>query len=71
MIVPGNFSGNGFTDLLFYDPTSGEGYFYTTDGKGNTNLLQKQDWRKTWSIILPGNFGGSGYSDLLFYDRNP
>ena len=35
IIVPGNFGGNKFTGLLFYDPMVGEGEFYKTDGKGN------------------------------------
>jgi hypothetical protein len=69
LIVPGNFRGNGCTDLLFYDPTTGEGEFYTTDGSGNIALLKTHaNWRKTWQLIIPGNFGGNGYTDLLFYD---
>jgi hypothetical protein len=68
-IVPGNFGGNGFTDLLFYDPTTGEGEFYTTDGAGNLSLLKHYTgFRTTWQAIVPGNFGGNGYTDLLFYD---
>jgi hypothetical protein len=69
LIVPGDFGGNGVTDLLFYDPTSGEGEFYTTDGSGNLSLLKKYtSFRKTWQLIVPGNFGGNGVTDLLFYD---
>ena len=69
LIIPGNFGGNGYTDLLFYNPTTGEGEFYTTDGSGNIALLKRHtDWRKTWQLIIPGNFGGNGYTDLLFYD---
>jgi hypothetical protein len=70
--LPGNFGGSEFTDLLYYDPKVGEGEFYTTDGKGNIQLLKKHTgWRKTWSRILAGNYDSGGYSDLLFYDRNP
>ena len=69
LIVPGNFRGNGCTDLLFYDPTTGESEFYTTNASGNMARLKKYtDWRKTWNLIIPGNFGGNGYTDLLFYD---
>ncbi|MBC1198282.1 hypothetical protein H0901_24415, partial [Microcystis aeruginosa BLCCF158] len=69
LIVPGNFGGNNYTDLLFYDPNTGEGEFYTTDGSGNIAFLKKRtDWRKTWKLIVPGNFGGNDYTDLLFYD---
>ena len=69
LIVPGNFGGNGYTDLLFYDPTTGEGEFYTTDGSGNIALLKKHiDWCNTWQLIVPDNLGGNDYTDLLFYD---
>jgi predicted Zn-dependent protease len=71
MIIPGNFGGSSFTDLLFYDPTTGQGEFYTTDGNGNISRLGNthQSWRRTWSMIIPGNFGGSSFTDLLFYER--
>jgi len=69
-IVPGDFGGNGRTDLLFYDRNAGYGEFYTTNDAGGITLLKAQpSWRTTWDIIVPGNFGGSGKTDLLFYDR--
>ena len=69
LIIPGNFGGNTYTDLLFYNQSTGEAQFYTTDGKGNMSLLSSHSgWRKTWSLIIPGNFGGNAYTDLLFYD---
>jgi hypothetical protein len=69
LIVPGNFGGNGYTDLLFYDPSRGESEFYKANGNGNlTRLVTNTGWRKSWEIIVPGNFGGNGYTDLLFYD---
>ena len=67
--MPGNFGGNSFVDLLFYDPSLGEGEIYTSDGKGNLSLLKKYSgWRKTWQLIVTGNFGGNSFADLLFYD---
>jgi len=70
IIVPGDFGGDGRTDLLFYDRNAGYGEFYTTDGNGGITLLRTQPgWRTTWDIIVPGQFGGNGRTDLLFYDR--
>jgi hypothetical protein len=69
LIVPGNFGGSNYTDLLFYDRSVGVGEFYTTNGSGNINILQTQDgWRSSWDQILPLHLGPS-HTALLFYDR--
>jgi hypothetical protein len=68
-IIPGNFGGDGFTDLLFYDPATATGEFYATDRTSKISLLkQHTNWRSSWTHIIPGNFGGNGFTDLLFYD---
>lgn len=68
-IIPGKFGGQGFTDLLFYQASTGTGESYSTDGLGGILLLeQHSDWRTSWTQIIPGNFGGDGLTDLLFYD---
>ena len=75
-IIPGHFGGPvpatrppGFTDLLFYEPSTGTGEFYTTDDRARIRLLATHtNWRSSWTQIIPGNFGGSGFTDLLFYD---
>ena len=47
-IVPGDFGGNGRTDLLFYDRNAGQGEFYTSDDAGGITLLKAQPgWRNT------------------------
>jgi len=70
LIVPGNFGGDGHTDLLFYKRLLGSGLFVTTDGSGNIlRLRQYTDWDRGWDLIVPGNFGGDGHTDLLFYKR--
>ena len=76
IIIEGNFNGDDFNDLLFYDRTGGEdgrglGQFYTTDEGGNITLLNSYDnWNNDWDIILADDFDGDGIDDLLFYDRN-
>ena len=55
--------------LVFYEPRTRTGAFYSTDGQGGISLLRRYtSWRKGWSLIVPGNFGGNGYTDLLFYE---
>jgi hypothetical protein len=55
--------------LLFYDPTVGEGEFYTTNGRGGIGRTRLHvGWRRGWTRIVPGSFGGDGFTDLLFYE---
>ncbi len=70
-VIPGNFGGSGYTDLLFYDQQTGDAEFYLSDGSGGLKTIRriKGGWRKTWTHIIPGNFGGGSITDLLFYER--
>ncbi|MBU7029578.1 MAG: hypothetical protein HXS48_21780 [Theionarchaea archaeon] len=70
MIIPGDFGGQtGYTDLLFYDPNSGEIEIYKCNGGGRIELMKKyENWGRNWKLIVPGKTRHSGYTDLLFYD---
>jgi hypothetical protein len=69
IIVAGSFTGDQFSDLLFYDAAAGTGEFYRTDKHGNLIFLNRHtDWLTTWSKIVVGDFSRSGSSDLLFYE---
>ncbi len=71
-IVPGEFnSSTTGTDLLFYDASSGQGEFYSTDGSGGLSQIGSShlNWRKSWTKIAAGRFSAGGTStDLFFYD---
>jgi hypothetical protein len=55
-IIPGDFGGSGFTDLLFYDAAAGNGQFYATE-QGSIKLLKEHtNLRKTWTQIVLGLF---------------
>ena len=58
-IIPGNFGGPFYTDLLFYDG-AGTGAFYSTDGQGGIHLLRTHTgWVGAgipWTHIIPGQF---------------
>jgi hypothetical protein len=74
------FAGCGFTkgippgpeDLMFYEPPTGQGEFWSTDGQGGIALIGEThtDWRTTWRLIVPGYFQKGAGTDLLFYDRD-
>ena len=67
-IVPGNFNGAGYTDLLFYDDSTGEAFFYSVSGGGLSSIIKSySDWSKDWSNIIPGDYGLTNITDLLLY----
>jgi len=69
IIVAGSFTGNEFSDLLFYSRAAGIGEFYRVDKQGSLTLLASHtDWLTTWSQIVAGNFSRSDSTDLLFYE---
>ena len=71
MIIPGDFGGNGYSDLLLYDRKKGEAEFYTVMPGGNLVRMggTHRNWRKSWYKIIPGKFGRGNKTYLLFYDR--
>ena len=69
-IIPGHFSTSGLTDLLFYDPVAGEGWFFSSDQSGGLIQIgssQQTGWRRSWEIV-PCGTGTGAFTDLLFYD---
>jgi hypothetical protein len=72
-IVPGDFGGSHYTDLLFYYgayfPSVGRGLFARTDGSGNVlPIKQHNNWDPNWSHIVPyRSLTGVDVSNLLFY----
>ena len=61
---------SGFSDLLFYEQSTGQAAFYSTDGQGNIALASESSWLTSHDVILTGRFGGGTYPDLLLYDRS-
>lgn len=57
-IISGNFGGGtGLSDLLFYDASAGEGWFFPVLPGGTLGTAKMDpDWRTTWTAIVPGRF---------------
>ena len=52
-IIPGNFTGGPYTDLLFYAAGSGTGAFWRTDGAGGISSIKAyNNWRPSWAAIV-------------------
>jgi hypothetical protein len=52
--VPGQFSREGRTDLLFYEGATGVAEFYATNNGRISLLAQHTNWRTNWTTIVPG-----------------
>ncbi|MCP4666288.1 MAG: hypothetical protein GY849_07965, partial [Deltaproteobacteria bacterium] len=80
VIIPGDFNGDGMTDLLLQvKGTSGYNTFLLiTDGSGgfhnyqtitNAYGLTQVGWAASNRVIIPGDFNGDGMTDLLLQGK--
>ena len=67
-IVPGDFNGDGFTDLAMYNSDNRQLSIMKTDGTGGFLELKSFPGVRL-RFIIPGQFGGSSHTDLLLYNR--
>jgi hypothetical protein len=70
--VPGDFNGNGNTDIAFYKPgsnwTTVPVLFSNGDGTWRPTNMPAPDWANQPGVIaVPGDFNGDGKTDLAFY----
>lgn len=67
-IVPGDYDGDGRTDLLFYRATDGAMGFYTVDlGVGLQALTPSMSGTRGWSQLVAGDYDGDGADDIMWY----
>ncbi len=69
-IIPGSFGGvTQLTDLLLYEPATGDAHFFSPSGSGGILPIggPLYGWRRTWQIF-PFKFPDSANTDLMFFD---
>ncbi|MBL9008115.1 MAG: hypothetical protein JNJ46_27905 [Myxococcales bacterium] len=69
-IIPGIFGGTTqLTDLLLYEPATGDAHFFASNGEGGILPIggSISGWRRTWQIV-PFKFRDWPQTDLLFFD---
>jgi hypothetical protein len=69
----GDFNGDGYTDILWYNANGDTGVWLMT---GAATQVQMSSWSDfgvvptSWKIAGTGDFNGDGYSDILWHNTN-
>lgn len=67
-IVPGDYNGDGNTDLLFYRGSDGLMRFYTMGSRGiAAALTPAMHGTRNWTHIVAGDYDGEGSDDVYWY----
>lgn len=64
--VPGDYAGDGITDLGVYRPTSGSWYAQRV-GSGSAQVIEMQQWAGSAFVGVPGDYDGDGKTDPGVY----
>ena len=65
--APGDYNGDGLSDLAVYDEESGNWYVRTLQ---NDVLVMGTNWGFSGAAAVPGDYNGDGTSDLAVYDQS-
>lgn len=65
--VPGDYTGEGRSDLAAFVPSLGKWYVYSL-GAGGTWILDGADWGYSGCVAVPGDYNGDGVADLAVFD---
>ncbi len=67
-IVPGDFDGDGGTDLLFYRASDGLINFSSVDLESGLRVMTgSMNGTRGWSQLVAGDFDGDGADDVMWY----
>ncbi|MEU5424645.1 VCBS repeat-containing protein, partial [Streptomyces olivoreticuli] len=73
VVGTGDFNGDGRTDVLWHNTTTGELATWLLDGKGNVMSDPRLSWKcgpdctRDWKVVGTGDFNGDGRTDVLWH----
>lgn len=78
ILLPGDYNADGFTDILFFDPTTKNNKWYRNNADQNfTNLsftslenLIPTDSLQNNGRFIPSDYNGDGLTDIFFYKKS-
>jgi hypothetical protein len=68
--TPGDFDGDGLTDLIVTTAIGSYWYFSNGDGNWNTSIYNRSDLTLGTVAFTPGDFDGDGKTDLIITTAN-
>ena len=73
-VLTGDWNGDGHTDMMWYDPSSGNNRWYVSGGSLSftryLNPINATAINGGGGVVYTGDWNGDGIQDLLWYNRN-
>ena len=67
-VIPGDYNGDGASDMLFYRASDGMMVFYTVTATGRfIPITPVMYGNRGWTQLVPGDFNDDGRDDVLWY----
>jgi hypothetical protein len=72
----GDFNGDGFADVLWFNASTGQLSYWLLNGRGNVlanpilPMTCGSGCYPQWQVVGVGDFNGDGFADVLWFNAN-